>query len=234
VSRIEEKVRAHESKMRELEARLAQKRAALEKAQLQLERTRIKAPYAGRITRVRVSVGERVNPGNPMLDLFEEESLVFRALIPERYLHDVQEAQRNGRSLRVTGQLEGQALEGELASLGASIPDGAGGVEGLFRITRGQAFLQLGRVTTLYLHLPALDGVLPIPFEALYGSDKVYLVDEENRLRPVTVERVGELRREGRELLLIRSSALRNGQRLLLTQLPNAVEGLLVKVVPDE
>ncbi len=59
-------------------------------------------------------------------------------------------------------------------------------------------------------------------------------MDEENRLRPVTVERVGELRREGKDLLLIRSSALRNGQRLLLTQLPNAVEGLLVKVVPDE
>lgn len=234
VSRIEEKVRAHESKMRELEARLAQKRAALEKAQLQLERTRIEAPYAGRVTRVRVSVGQRVNPGNPMLDLFEEDSLVFRALIPERYLQDVQEARRKGVSLRVTGQLEGQVLEGELVSLGASIPDGVGGVEGLFRVIRGQAFLQLGRVTTLHLHLPALDGVVPIPFEALYGSDKVYLVDEENRLRPVTVERVGELRREGKDLLLIRSSALRNGQRLLLTQLPNAVEGLLVKVVPDE
>ncbi len=234
VSRIEEKVRTHESKMRELEARLAQKRAAVEKAQLQLERTRIAAPYAGRVTRVQVSVGQRVNPGNPLLDLFEEDSLVFRALIPERYLPDVQEAHRDGRALRVTGQLEGKALEGELVSLGASIPAGGGGVDGLFRVTRDGALLQLGRVTTLYLHLPALDGVMPVPFEALYGADKVYLVDQENRLRSITVERVGELRKEGKDLLLLRSPEFREGQRLLLTQLPNAVEGLLVKVVPDE
>ncbi len=234
VSRIEEKVRTHESKMRELEARLAQKRAAVEKARLQLERTRIEAPYAGRVTRVQVAVGQRVNPGNPLLDLFEEDSLVFRALIPERYLRDVREAQRDGRSLRVTGTLEGEALEGELASLGAAIPAGGGGVEGLFRVTRGRALLQLGRVTTLYLHLPALDGVMPVPFEALYGSDRVYLVDRENRLRSIVVERVGELRKEGKDLLLIRSPELHDGQRLLLTQLPNAVEGLLVKVVPDE
>ena len=89
VSRIEEKVRTHESRMRELQARLLQKRAALEKAQLQLDRTRITAPYDGRVTKVQVSVGQRANPGNPLLELFEDTSLVFRALIPERYLRAV-------------------------------------------------------------------------------------------------------------------------------------------------
>ena len=74
-------------------------------------------PMRGGSPAVQVSVGQRVNPGNPLLDLFEEDSLVFRALIPERYLPDVQEAHRDGRALRVTGQLEGKALEGELVSL---------------------------------------------------------------------------------------------------------------------
>ena len=90
-------------------------------------------------------------------------------------------------------------------------------MDGLFRVTRDGALLQLGRVTTLYLHLPALDGVMPVPFEALYGADKVYLVDQENRLRSITVERVGELRKEGKDLLLLRSPEFREGQRLLLT-----------------
>lgn len=232
VSRIEVSVRSHESKMRELEARLAQKQAALEKARLQLARTRIEAPYDGRLTQVHVALGDRVNAGTALLELFEEESLIFRALVPEPYVADLQRQLEAGAAVEVSGRLGGSRLGGELISLSARIPAGSGGVEGLFRVTRGTGQLQLGRVVELQLRLPALPGVMPVPHEALYGGDRVYLLDDQDRLRPVSVERVGAfINEEGERKLLIRSPQLKPGDRLLLTQLPNVLEGLLVKVV---
>ena len=229
VSRIEVSVRAHESKMRELEARLKQKQAALEKARLQLARTRIEAPYDGRVTKLHVAVGERVNAGTALLELFEEESLIFRVLVPEPYLDELRRQLGSGE---IRGHLGESELRGELISLSARIPAGSGGVEGLFRITRGREQLELGRVVELQLHLPPLAGVMPVPHEALYGADRVYLIDDQDRLRPIPVERVGAIIGEGGEKrLLIRSPQLEPGERLLTTQLPNAVEGLLVKVV---
>lgn len=231
VSRIEVSVRAHESKMRELEARLQQKLAALEKARLQLARTRIQAPYDGRVTRVEASLGDRVNQGTVLLELFRESSMILRALVPEPYLPELRRGEGDGGALAVSGRIDGVRFEGQLISRSALIPDGSGGVEALFGITRGGEQLELGRVVELRLQLPPLEEVMPVPHEALYGADRVYLIDEEQRLRPIRVERVGAIVRDGEELLLIRSPSLEPGSRLLLTQLPNAVEGLLVKVV---
>ncbi len=229
VARIEESVRTHQSKLRELEARLAQKQAALEKARLQLQRTRILAPYAGRVIRVRTAVGQRVSPGTVLLELFAETSMVLRAVVPEVHLAVLREMLEQGGTITATGRLDGRPVRARLLRLGAATTD-SGGVEGLFLLEPESRWLQLGRVLELEVELPPLDDVVPIPWEALYGADEVYLINGENRLHAVKVERVGQLRREGRDLLLVRLPGKPEG-RLLTTQLPNAVEGLLVKVV---
>ncbi|WP_457675387.1 efflux RND transporter periplasmic adaptor subunit [Thiolapillus sp.] len=234
IARIEESIRTHESRILELEAARARAEAALEKARLQLARTRILAPFDGRVTRVYVARGHRVNLGGRLLDLFENDSLMFRAMLPAIYVPQVRQALADKAALEVSGSVDGRELKGHLISLGAEVRQGSGGVEALFLIDQGQDWLQKGRVLQLRLTLPDQENVLPVPFEALYGSNKVYVIDDENRLRPVKVERVGEIWRDGGNQVLIRSPELKNGQRLLVTQLPNAVESLLVKVVADD
>ncbi len=234
IARIEESIRTHESRMQELEATLARAEAALDKARLQLARTRVVAPFDGRVTRVYVAKGHRVNRGGKLLDMFENDSLMFRAMLPAVYVPQVRQALADGAALKVSGSVDGRELEGHLISLGAEVRQGSGGIEALFLIDQGQDWLQKGRVLQLRLTLPEQENVMPVPFEALYGSDKVYVIDDENRLRPVKVLRVGEIWREGDNQVLIRSADLKNGQRLLVTQLPNAVESLLVEVVADD
>jgi hypothetical protein len=71
---------------------------------------------------------------------------------------------------------------------------------------------------------------VPLPFEALYGLKRVYRLDG-GRLVTVDVERVGELRLpDGSVQVLVRSPDLHPGDQVVTTQLPNAVNGLRVKL----
>lgn len=230
VARIEESIRTHASKLKELQARLRQKQAALEKARLQLQRTRVTAPYDGRVLQVKVAAGQRVNPGGQLLQLFDERSLVLRAVVPENRLALLQQMQAAGEKVSASGRLDGRVLTGVLAGLTASVDDSGAGVAALFRLDARSRWPALGRVLRIRVSLPPVEGVVPIPYEALYGLDEVYLVAADHRLHRVKVERAGELHREGRDRLLVRLPPDARGL-LLTTQLPNAVEGLLVKVV---
>lgn len=234
ISRIEESIRTHDSKMLELQAALERAQAALAKSRLQLERTRVKAPFAGRVVKVLVAQGHRVSVGTRLLEMFENTSLMFRAMLPSIYVPQVRKALAEGKPLSVAGKVDGNEVTGHLISLGAEVRQGSGGVEALFLIDSGWGWLQKGRVMQLRLTLPNQSNVIPVPFEALYGSDKVYVIDDEQRLRPVIVERVGETWLNGKNQVLIRSPELKAHQQLLITQLPNAVESLLVEVVPGD
>ncbi|WP_456379968.1 efflux RND transporter periplasmic adaptor subunit [Thiolapillus sp.] len=234
IARIEESIRTHESRMLELQAALERARATLEKARLQLERAKVKAPFDGRVVKVLVARGHRVSAGAPLLEMFENTSLIFRAMLPAIYVPQVRKALVEEKPLVVAGRIDGNEIKGHLISLGAEVRLGSGGVEALFQIDSGWDWLQKGRVMQLRLTLPQQAGVMPVPFEALYGSDRVYVIDEQQRLRPVVVERVGEIWLNGKNQVLIRSPQLESGQQLLVTQLPNAVESLLVEVVAGD
>ena len=234
IARIEESIRTHDSKMLELQAALERAQAALEKSRRQLERTRVRAPFDGRVVKVLVARGHRVNVGAHLLEMFENTSLMFRAMLPAVYVPQVRKALSEGKALVVEGKVDGNEVKGHLISLGAEVRQGSGGVEALFLIDSGWNWLQKGRVMRLRLTLPKQADVMPVPFEALYGSDKIYAIDDEQRLRPVTVERVGEVWLNGKNQVLIRSPELKPGQKLLITQLPNAVESLLVEVVSGD
>ena len=51
-----------------------------------------------------------------------------------------------------------------------------------------------GGSCALELALPETGGLIALPHEALYGTDRIYTIDEQSRMRPQRVERVGEWR----------------------------------------
>lgn len=85
---------------------------------------------------------------------------------------------------------------------------------------------------TLRVELPPEENVVALPFEALYGLDHIYRLAD-GRMAALTVERVGERREvEGQTRVLVRNPELVAGDRVITTQLPNAITGL--KVTVDE
>ncbi len=114
-----------------MEARLASAEAQLEQAKIDLARTTVNAPFDGTITQVSVAPGERVRPGEPLIDLFADTELEVRAQIPDRYLPAVRQGLIAG-DLAASTQLEGHTLPLKLKRLAGDAADARGGIDGLF------------------------------------------------------------------------------------------------------
>jgi multidrug efflux pump subunit AcrA (membrane-fusion protein) len=231
----EQSVADHPARLAELTARKTRLEALRDQAQLDLERCRVVAPFNGRVSRVLVAPGRRVRIGDPLIGLFDTDALVVRAQVPTRHLPAVRRAREAGTELRVVGEIDGEPIGARLLNLAGEVGGATGGVEALFRIDRGTASLQQGRFVRLDLRLPEQEGLIALPYEAIYGGDRVYVIDADSRMRPVGVQRVGETRTEaGQTRVLVRAPVLAPGERIITTQIPNAVDGLLIRLPQAE
>ena len=235
VTRLQQSISEHSSKIAEYQARLARATALRDKAQLALDRTRVAAPYHARVAKILVSPGHRVRVGDKLMEIYDTDAMIFRAVLPESYLSVIGKALKSGSELTVNGMLDDLEVKATLLNLAAETSEASGGVEGLFRLEAADNQLQKGRLTRLNLTLPVQQDLVALPQEAMYGQDQVYKLDPENRLTLMQVRRVGEvIGADGTSRVLIQSDALQPGDRILATQLPSAVEGLLVKVAGEE
>lgn len=220
----------HDALLAELEAKRAKAEALRDQAALDLERCTVLAPFDGRVARQLVSPGKRVRIGDPLLQVYDTGAMVVRAQIPNNYLPRVRQALASDQQLRVDGEVDGMPVTATLRSLAGEVSKGSGGVEGLFGIDGDNPFLQQGRFVRLQLTLPQLDGLVALPHEAIYGTDRVYRMDENKRMRGIRVERVGEMHTGEGTRVLVRAEQLVEGTPVITTQLPNAIDGLLVRV----
>ena len=222
-------IREHDSRRKQIEAQLAQARAQRSRAMLDLDRTQVYPPFDGRITEVFVSPGDRVRPGDRLLTLYDTETVELRAQIPLRRLPVVRAALERGESLSARAVVDGREIRAVLHRLTALVDRGSGGADALFRVTEGNAWLQIGRTVEIILDLPPVRDAVTVPRGALYGTDRVFVIDGE-RMRSVDVERLGETRSgDGDDRLILRSPYLEASDRLIVTHLPNAINGLRVK-----
>lgn len=223
----------HDSRLQSLQAKLARAQALLDQARLDLERTRIRAPFAGTITAIMVSPGERVRPGETLASLYATGDLEVRAQIPMSRITVVQQALRQGQPLTATTTLAGESLGLRLDRLSGQVNSGAGGVDGLFRFADTPPTAALNRTLDVTLEMPAQGGLFSVPVSALYDEHTLYRVRDE-RLESLDVSVVGDRFGQGQQTLLIRSDQLQDGDRILATQLPNAITGLRVDVMNAE
>ena len=222
-------LREHDSRRKQIEADLARARAQQSQTMLDLERTRVYPPFEGRITEVSVSPGDRVRPGDRLLAMYDTGMVELRAQIPLRRLPVVRAALERGESLDARAVVDGREIRAVLHRLTAQVERGSGGADGLFRVTEGNNWLQIGRTVEVTLDLPPIHGAVTAPREALYGTDRVFVLDGE-RMKSIEVERLGETHAgDGDSRLILRSPHLRASDRLIVTHLPNAIDGLRVK-----
>jgi len=226
----EQAVNDHQARLAMLQSRLAKASAARDRAALDLQRTRIRAPFAGSAVAVPVAVGDRVSRGTPVLSLVAASSLEVRAQVPNRHLAAVRAALDRGAAPAAQARVDGIPVVLELALLAAKAEAASGGVEALFDVLRGSEALTVGRIIAIVLDLPPVTGVVELPYEALYGLERIYRV-EGGRMRPVPVRLVGERHAlDGARRVLLSSPELDDGDLVVATQLPNAVSGLRVRV----
>ena len=90
---------------------------------------------------------------------------------------------------------------------------------------------EIGRVIEMMVQLPQEPDTVALPVQSIYENDRIYRV-ENNRLKAVTITRVGGFKTDAGEYrVLVRSPELLAGQRVITTQLPRAISGLLVETM---
>lgn len=220
----------HPNQLAQLEAQLKQATAQRDSAALDLERSRIVAPFSGRIAEVNIATGERVRSGDALLTIYDTRTLEVRSQIPSRYLPQLRQQLHHDKKIVATATLDGQSLALTLERFAATVNSGNAGVDALFRIASDDYRGEPGRSLSLDLTMPEQSNLLALPPQAIFGTDRIYTV-KNNRLQGRTIERVGDIRdRNGESKVLVRSPSIQSGEQILSTQLPNAMTGLLVDV----
>lgn len=235
VKRLEFDITEHPARMAGLKARQLRAKALLEQAKLDVDRTIIKAPFNGRIANLNISLGDRVRAGDNLLSIYDLDDLEVRAQVPGRYLKQVRDTLSRGQKPKALAMLDDRVLSFELSRLSGETRQDSGGVDGLFSLQEdNQAPLALGTFIELSLSLDSQNDVIVVPFNALYGLNRVYRI-QAGYLEAIQVTRVGEYKNsEGEIELLIQSKDLNQGDRIVSTQLPNAITGLRVEALDDE
>lgn len=220
----------HTNRLRELQAKLARTQALLSQAQLDLSRTQVRSPFTGRIAKLHVSVGNRVQPGESLVEIYDVNQIEVRAQIPALYVNTIADALTNRITLDATATLDGQEVTLQLDRLAGAVTQGSGGVAGLLKVITAKGYLALGRTLEIHLKLPFENNLYALPTQAIYGRNRVYRIQKQ-RLQSLFIERVGLLKSANGTLILARSAQLHDGDRIMATQLANARDGLKVTVI---
>ncbi|MFW6380337.1 MAG: efflux RND transporter periplasmic adaptor subunit [Halorhodospira sp.] len=235
VIRAREAVDNAEQRLAAAEARRDAAEAARDQAQRDVRRTEIRAPFTGRISGVEVGPGDRVRSGDALVELYDTGKLEIRVQVPTTRIGALQRVRAAGAEVSGQAHVDGETLTLTLDRLSGRSQREQGGIEALFRIQGRHDGVAIGRFAEVMVALPPEPDSLVIPYEALYGSDRIYRVETgeqgDERLRGVTVERLGEARLpDGRRGALIRAPGLEPGSEIVTTQIPQATDGLRVQV----
>ena len=211
----------------QLQARRQKVEATREKAERDLARTRIEAPFSGRIAQVMVSQGNRVSRGGQLVNLYDESRLELRIQVPLSFVPALQKAIDSDQAITGITSVNGKSVGLTFHRLSSLIEKGHGGVGAFFR--SGTRLPALGSTLGIWVHLPAKENVVQVSPDALYDRSRVYVVNN-NVLESREVISVGEIVDEnGRSLVLLDGSAFEEGELVMNSRLPQAVSGLTVE-----
>ncbi len=222
-------IRGFDARVQRMQADLARIQSSLDNARRDYSESVIAAPFTGRISSVHVAVGNRVSNGTAVVEMFDHTAVEVETLIPSQYMPRFRDSPSQ---LPAVAEVDGEKVYLEFDRLAGKVETASGGGVGAFiRVVDANRFPELGRTLTVELSLHPVEQAIAIPFQSVYGVDRVFKV-EGDRLRSVKIERHGQMNSEGEMRIVARSSEIADGDLLVITPLTNAADGLKVEPEP--
>ncbi len=218
-------------------AKLAADRADLRKAQLNLERTRLKAPFDGRVGKENVDVGQYVSIGQPLATLFSTEAAEIVVPLDDAslywfYVPGFTPGAGPGVPAKVSAHIAGRALtwHGRVVRAEGKLDERTRMINVVIRVDQPYASmppLAVGLFVTVQIQGRTLPNAAVIPRSALREDSRVWVVDADGRLhfRQVKVARLGSRR-------AIVSAGIKDGELVVTSSLNVVTDGMKVRVVP--
>ncbi len=224
-------------------AALREARAGLEKAERDLDRTRVRAPFRGRVREESVGQGQFVDRGRPIATLYATDYVEVRLPIPDRQLayldlplaHESGIEHGPGPAVRLHAEFAGaeHTWAGHIERTEGEIDPESRMVHAVARVENpyapdehGRPPLAVGLFVRAEIEGREFADVFVLPRAALHGGDRVWLADGEGRLRE---RRVEVLRRDRGRVVV--NAGLARGDRVVVSPLEAPVDGSRVDPV---
>lgn len=223
-------------------ARVQSAESALTKAKLDLERTRIVAPFAGRVLRKLVDIGQVVSTNAQLAEVYATDVVEIRLPLrnrdlrfidlPERYRHsDAEES--NGTDAIIKSDLIGEdEWQAKLVRTEGAIDESARQLHVIAQIedpfgrhNEGRSLLKIGQYVTAEIKGKLLPDALVIPNRSIYQGAYVYTV-EEGILRRRDVDIAWQ-----NDIEAVIQSGLEPGADLVMTPLGQVTSGIRVSIM---
>jgi len=230
------------------EAALEAAEAVLEQAGRDLERTKIRAPFAGRVSQKNVDIGQFVNRGAPVAKLYSVDIAEVRLPIPDEELayvriplsyRDDENAGRPGPEVHLKARFAGRehVWKGRIVRTGGEIDQTT---RMLFAVAEvrdpyghgedpSRPPLAVGLFVEAEILGNWLKDAVVLPRAAIRGTDTVYIVDSDQRLRFRTVD---VFKRE-RETVIVQGG-LESGELICVSPMEAVVDGMKVRLASGE
>jgi RND family efflux transporter MFP subunit len=232
----------------QLKSARAQRDAALanfRQAEINLQRTRLFAPFNCYVRSEQVELGQFINAGSTVATIVGTDQVEIVVPLPLDELAWLQ-VPRHGSSQQGSPVLVELQSGTQTFSWHGAITRALGEIDPHNRmahivvtvadpLSKDNSERNLlnellpGMFVEVRLQGEELDNVIPVPRSALRDNDTVWIVDRENRLHMRAVD----IARRDRDEVLVRAG-LQAGERLVLTSLSGAAEGMLLRPQPRE
>ncbi len=230
VTERQQQIDAFLPQKRRLEAQREQTRTLLAQTRLDLQKANLHAPYRAVVQQIPVAPGERVRAGDIVASLYDPDSIEIRAQLPRTSIQLIRSGLSRGEDILMRGAVDGVPLQARLERLLSGRVDEVGGIDGIFVVTEASSPLPPGRALQFSVTMPGVAGSVVLPYEALYENNRIYRIDSNGRLDPLTVSMLGWGGGDGdQSLVVVQSPLLTAGERIVTTHLPDAMKGLKVE-----
>jgi hypothetical protein len=227
--------------LREAEANVESAKAQLAQAKRNLERTKVRAPFDGRVRQRRVGLGQSVGPGTPLGSVFAIEYAEVRLPITARDMafltlpegpedppvdvelrdalnHD--ETVWTAKIIRTEGTLDENSLE-LFAIARVSDPFGR---------ESERPPLRIGQPVIAFIPGHVLKDVIAVPRIAVRQLDRIILLDpNELTIESHRIEAIWS----DEEYVIVRDLPIADGSLVATTHLIYAPDGSKVEILPD-
>lgn len=228
------------NRLRIAEATLREARVKRSRAERDLVRTRLIAPYDGRVRKEKVDVGQFINRGTSVATIYatdiaevrlpiHDEELAYLDLSLLAHNMDIEDPVKVTLRARFAGdnhEWQGKVVrtEGELdprtrminVIVQVALP---------YAPVNDRPPLSIGLFVEAEIHGKQVDNVVVLPRSALRGANQVYVVDNDNRLR---FRDIDVLRIVADQVYI--KGGLQPGERVCISALENALDGMSVRL----
>lgn len=229
--------------LKEARANVSAAMAGLEQARRNLERTRIRAPFDGRVRQRLVGLGQAVNATTPLGQIFASETAEVRLPLTPRQLDFVDLPSRDDDppvsvvlSDSLSSRPTGHTWEAQIVRTEGSLDETSRELFAIARINdpfglkNGGPELRLGQPVRAAIDGVVLRDIFVLPRSALRGIDRIYLIDRDPlRIRRMSIRPVWSTSN-----VLIVKDDLQDGEWLATSRMPLVPNGAPVEIIETD